>query len=189
MILHNHCDIGDEDSLPEIKYELILRKWVDVNPAMEFRCFVKNNNLIGISQRDVSNLYLLVGREEEILDDIQHFFRNQIRSRFSDDKYVFDVYRQSKRDVVLIDFNPFGRTTDALLFDWDSLLSSTLDDDNEIPEFRCIRESVGVQPNPYRNSVPKDFVDLGSGMDALKLIDLMNLSTNSNGHLNGDSSP
>jgi len=34
-----------------------LRKWFELSPSMEFRCFVKDNNLRGICQRDVSNFY------------------------------------------------------------------------------------------------------------------------------------
>lgn len=30
-----------------MKYELVLRRWIDLNPALEFRCFVKNNKLFG----------------------------------------------------------------------------------------------------------------------------------------------
>lgn len=34
---------------------------------------------------------------------------------------VFDVYRPAKDHVVLLDFNPFGETTDGLLFTWSEL--------------------------------------------------------------------
>lgn len=30
-----------------VKYELVLRKWIDINPAHELRCFVRDNKLIG----------------------------------------------------------------------------------------------------------------------------------------------
>ena len=30
-----------------MKYDLVMRKWVEINPVNEFRCFVKNKNLIG----------------------------------------------------------------------------------------------------------------------------------------------
>jgi len=30
-----------------VKYELVLRKWVDTNPANEFRCFVRDTKLVG----------------------------------------------------------------------------------------------------------------------------------------------
>ena len=42
------CD-DDENMRNEttVKYELILRKWQEFNPANEFRCFVKHNQIIG----------------------------------------------------------------------------------------------------------------------------------------------
>lgn len=30
-----------------MKYELVLRKWQEFNPANEFRCFVKHNKVVG----------------------------------------------------------------------------------------------------------------------------------------------
>lgn len=36
---------------------------------------------------------------------------------------VLDLYRPASGSVVLIDVNPFGETTDSLLFDWDELRS------------------------------------------------------------------
>lgn len=43
-----YCD--DDENLKNetvVKYELVLRKWTDMNPANEFRCFVRDNELIG----------------------------------------------------------------------------------------------------------------------------------------------
>ena len=34
---------------------------------------------------------------------------------------VFDVYRPAKDRVVLLDFNPFGETTESLLFSWSEM--------------------------------------------------------------------
>lgn len=31
----------------ELKYFLIMRRWLDLNPMMEFRCFVRENTLVG----------------------------------------------------------------------------------------------------------------------------------------------
>lgn len=43
-------------------------------------------------------------------------------------------------------------------------------------EFRFATDSSGVQPHPYRHySIPRDFVDLSTGSDPLKLIDFLNL--------------
>jgi hypothetical protein len=35
--------------------------------------------------------------------------------------YVFDVVRFRKDKVKLVDFNPFGKTTDPILFDWSDI--------------------------------------------------------------------
>jgi D-alanine-D-alanine ligase-like ATP-grasp enzyme len=31
-----------------VKHELVLRQWQDINTGHEFRCFVKDNKLIGV---------------------------------------------------------------------------------------------------------------------------------------------
>ena len=45
-------DLSDETSAKilteNLKYFLVLREWISLNPSMEFRCFVANNQLIGI---------------------------------------------------------------------------------------------------------------------------------------------
>lgn len=40
------CDDPGEADAP-VDYCLVLRKWMDINPAFEFRCFVKNKELVG----------------------------------------------------------------------------------------------------------------------------------------------
>lgn len=38
----------DISTAPKINYHLVIRKWANLNPAMEFRLFVYNKNLVGI---------------------------------------------------------------------------------------------------------------------------------------------
>lgn len=103
----------------------------------------------------------------------------------------------------LIDLNPFGEVTDALLFSWEELTSGDLTQQQvgrracsppfergralhqllrcgvcvqEGPAFRYASSEVTVQPSPclsYR--IPRDFVDLSAGEDAYKLIDFLKL--------------
>lgn len=40
------CDDPGETDTP-FDYCLVLRKWMDINPAFEFRCFVRNKELVG----------------------------------------------------------------------------------------------------------------------------------------------
>ncbi len=40
-------DVNSESDVPEIEYSLVLRKWKQLHPGGEFRCFVKNKQLVG----------------------------------------------------------------------------------------------------------------------------------------------
>jgi len=85
-------DQGESQSKAEIKYHLVLREWIAINPNMEFRCFVHKNKLIGISQRDCRTFYkTLLDSKEELSERIQTFYLNNIHTKFFDDSFVFDV--------------------------------------------------------------------------------------------------
>uniref|UniRef100_A0A8C7XH55 Translation initiation factor eIF2 assembly protein n=1 Tax=Oryzias sinensis TaxID=183150 RepID=A0A8C7XH55_9TELE len=171
---------SDQDSPdPVIKYELVLRKWSELIPGGEFRCFVKENKLIAISQRDYTQYYPhILTQEEQVSQAIQVFFSQNVQYNFLDEDFVFDVYRDSQGKVWLIDLNPFGEVTDSLLFTWDELTSGgeVAQHQQEGPTFRFTTSEVTVQPSPclsYR--IPRDFVDLSAGEDAYKLIDFLKL--------------
>jgi len=170
-------DMVEGGTTPFIQYYLVLRKWIDVNPGMEYRCFVKDKELIAISQRDNTAFYdHIMKSESSIKQDIFSFFKEHIQNKFNCDNYVFDVIRSKKDKVILVDFNPFGETTDAMFFTWDELKSW-----NSGFEFRYATDSSGVQPHPYRHySIPRDFVDLGSGSDPEKLKDFLRLQQGAN---------
>ncbi len=97
--------------------------------------------MIGISQRDVRSYYYHIDQQkEDIIIDIKSFFINNLKEKFFDSNcelellhmsliinafnkllVVIDVYRPNRGRVLLIDINPFGQSTDSLLFDWDEL--------------------------------------------------------------------
>uniref|UniRef100_A0A665U4U6 Translation initiation factor eIF2 assembly protein n=1 Tax=Echeneis naucrates TaxID=173247 RepID=A0A665U4U6_ECHNA len=174
---------SDQDSPdPVINYELVLRKWSELIPGGEFRCFVKENKLIAISQRDYTQYYQhILKQEEQISQVIQDFFNEHIQYNFLDEDFVFDVYRDSQGRVWLIDLNPFGEVTDSLLFSWEELTSGGGTAQQQGPAFRYTTSEVTVQPSPclsYR--IPRDFVDLSTGEDAYKLIDFLKLVGHTN---------
>uniref|UniRef100_A0A3B5KQD9 Translation initiation factor eIF2 assembly protein n=1 Tax=Xiphophorus couchianus TaxID=32473 RepID=A0A3B5KQD9_9TELE len=160
--------------------QLVLRKWAELIPGGEFRCFVKENKLIAVSQRDHTQYYQhILKQEQHISQAIQDFFSQHVQYRFLDEDFVFDVYRDSQGRVWLIDLNPFGEVTDSLLFSWDELMSGEVVDHQQQdgPAFRYTTSEVTVQPSPclsYR--IPRDFVDLSAGEDAYKLIDFLKLT-------------
>uniref|UniRef100_A0A8C2DHB9 Translation initiation factor eIF2 assembly protein n=1 Tax=Cyprinus carpio TaxID=7962 RepID=A0A8C2DHB9_CYPCA len=179
-----HC--SDDSPDPTIKYELVLRKWSELIPGAEFRCFVKENKIIAISQRDYTQHYQHIAKQEDSISSaILEFFRDHIQYQFPDEDFVLDVYRDSSGRVWLIDFNPFGEVTDSFLFTWEELTSGknltanqTQEDTplQEGPAFRYTTSEVTVQPSPclsYR--IPRDFLELTTGEDAYKLIDFLKL--------------
>ncbi|KAF9088938.1 hypothetical protein BGX23_007008 [Mortierella sp. AD031] len=152
------------------KVELVLRKWFDLAPSMEFRCFVRDNKLVAISQRDMTFYDFLKGVQEELEDKIVDFFEDKINGQFPDSDYTFDVYITRNRErIYLIDFNPFAQKTDSLLFEWQELLLLDLQDEEQVkglPEMRLLEsEAAGrhmQQPFAF-NRYPADVTDLSNG--------------------------
>ena len=92
--------------------------------------------------------------------------------------FVFDVIRKRKDLVRLVDFNPFGPTTDSLLFEWGELqdMDNLVDFEDSRFIFKFIENDAGIQPSCLRHfSIPTDFVDLSTGRDPHKLVDFLQL--------------
>ncbi|KAF9933347.1 hypothetical protein FBU30_005751 [Linnemannia zychae] len=152
--------------------ELVLRKWFDLAPSMEFRCFVRENKLIAISQRDMTYYDFLKGIQEDLKDKIVEFFEDKIDGQFPDSNYTFDVYITRNRErIYLIDFNPFAQKTDSLLFDWQELLmfdlaTATEEQLENLPVMRLLESEAAGQhmKQPFAfNRYPTDVTDLSNG--------------------------
>lgn len=69
---------------------------------------------------------------------------------------TFDVFIGDDEDVHLLDFNPWGHITDALLFTWEEL--NGISSASNSVEFRTVT-SPSVQPSPYSfYGMPVDFI-------------------------------
>ncbi|KAI8904165.1 D123-domain-containing protein [Powellomyces hirtus] len=149
------------------QFHLVLRKWYELIPSMEFRCFVRDNVLIGITQRDIANFYdFLVDEGESLHASIERFFSDNIKGRFPDSSFVFDVYiNQRNRKVWLLDFNPFSPETDPLLFSWNEIL--TAHPTPTSADFRIVESQAravnSAHPAYTMNRLPRDAIDLSNG--------------------------
>jgi hypothetical protein len=100
---------------------IFVRKWVDIKRKYEFRCFVKNNKLVGISQYFYREKYYYLDNPVD-RSYIQFQAKNlldEINSKISLKDFVFDIcYLPLKSYPLLIEINPFSSWTDPCLFDW-----------------------------------------------------------------------
>ena len=190
---YKDCDESDAPIKDENTYVMVLRRWSNnINPGSEYRCFVKNKGLYTVCQRDTTHYYNHIKEEKDsIKRDIQTFFNEYIKCKLIDSdvdienfslsshsNFVFDIIRKRKDVVRLVDFNPFGPTTDSLLFDWDELKGEHALQNTEENgfHFRFIENDAGIQPSGLRHySIPTDFVDLSTGSDPHKFMDFLQL--------------
>ncbi|GAC98465.1 cytoplasm protein [Pseudozyma hubeiensis SY62] len=106
--------------------QLVLKKWFSLNKSYEFRCFVRSNSLIAISQRDVTFYEHLQSSQlqQQISDKIEEFWEDELveEERWGLRDYIFDVYlTKDLGRVWLIDVNAWLPRTDPLLFAWEDL--------------------------------------------------------------------
>lgn len=84
--------IENQSIIKNFQYSLVLRDWLNINSSMEFRCFVHENVLVGVSQRDCRSFYqTLVDNRADILERVSKFYVANIHGKFFDSSYVFDV--------------------------------------------------------------------------------------------------
>ena len=68
----------------DVKYYLVLRKWVSIHPASEFRCFVSHNTLIGVTQRNHNTHFPFLGELSETVQKVVcSFFEKKMKDKFS----------------------------------------------------------------------------------------------------------
>ncbi|WP_146210255.1 hypothetical protein [Vitiosangium sp. GDMCC 1.1324] len=104
---------------------LVVRPWLDIPAWAEFRCFMKQRRLMGISQYDCkqSGPRPEIARNADAIHSaIRSFFPRFSAASHLEDA-VFDVFvdgleRGGGLAVRLIELNPFLAQTDPCLFDW-----------------------------------------------------------------------
>eukprot|EP01083_Nonionella_stella_P000425 1223_1 len=171
------CDDHDA-SASKHPFVLVLRKWRNYSPCNEFRCFVRNNDIIGVSQRDYTNFYEQLTTDEfksNFLENLQTFFDEVVRNRFPDPDYVLDIYLDKSDRIWIVDFNPFCPVTDGLLFDWEDLTKSRQPrtESRSLPEFRVLTSRPPVKPSEKSSfGVPEDILEISSAADIDKFVRL-----------------
>jgi hypothetical protein len=116
---------SEDKQLAKIPYHLILRKTIpNLNPALEFRCFVRSRHLLCVCQRDLNHYSFLPPIVPQLKRMIQDLFEKNLQKNFPDENFAFDVYiPEPYKRVWLIDINPWAPRTDPLLFSWLEILN------------------------------------------------------------------
>lgn len=104
-----------------------VRKFRVFDVPREFRLFIRDGELVAMSQRHlVRHFRRLEGRREEYWRVVQEFFR-EIREILPVSSLVMDVYITSNRKVLVLDLNPWGEPTDPLMYrDWNRHVDAPL---------------------------------------------------------------
>ncbi|KAK3375375.1 D123-domain-containing protein [Podospora didyma] len=140
--VHTSSSHSSSFSSSSFKPVLVLRSFFSPLPSLEFRCFVKDRNLVAMAQRDLRYYAFLRSLRPAIVSRAMELFTEKLKFTFPDACFVFDVYipeaatYESDDDdddelsmkksrlgrARLIDINPWAPRTDTLLFDWQELL-------------------------------------------------------------------
>jgi hypothetical protein len=128
---------------------LILREWVDIPQDREFRCFVYEGTVTGVSQyncyRPMPQLW-----DMDLINKISESivkFNDTVKSCFSTTSYVLDVVVFEDLKVELIEINSFGTymSSGSALFHWkhhEDLLYNKLG--RSTPAFRLLTNNTMV---------------------------------------------
>jgi hypothetical protein len=158
--LTNPYQLFNDDSLPKEIY-IVLRKWTELEPSMEFRVVVRHGKIWAITPRDENYYPFLQNMTKDIEQSIQ-IFHSKLDFGWPD--YVLDVYLDQKMRPTLIDFNPYGTQTDLIMLDWDEVFTST---EPLTPLMRIIdsaeQANSQMAPRFSTNRVPLDVVALSQG--------------------------
>lgn len=112
---------------PPQPVSIILREWIEFDPATEFRGFVSRDKLTGLSPMATMDVVLHYPQVEPLISKIQtavQEFFNRIRADLEfitqsgpSDKYVLDVFYDLPNDrCYLVEINPFQTSSSGHLF-------------------------------------------------------------------------
>jgi hypothetical protein len=108
------------DHLPCWDLQIVIRQYVSLPAACEYRCFVHQKQLTAISQYFASSYYPDVVADQNITKQrVVEFYQQQCFGVILLDDYVLDLAVLPQGGVYIIELNPFSSTTGSCLFDWD----------------------------------------------------------------------
>lgn len=148
-LCHSFDDCDGSRQRPD-EFVLVLRRWYDLAEAGEFRCFVHERRLVAVSQRNTNAHFPHLSEAafmDEVVAQVSAFFEAHLQNVFPLERYAFDVFvgKPPRRKVSLIDFSPWGATTDPLLFAWEELCDIAAVASEHSPVIRTVKNEADVR--------------------------------------------
>ena len=162
--------LGEEiPSRSVFQHKLTMKKWSNLHPGMEFRCFIGSRKLVGATQRDCSCAYeFLIRDKDEIEDTIYAFVTSKvICDTFPLQSFICDLYVDKDSKCWVVDFNEYSACSDTLLFTWEELkslegmLTEVSGSDFELRVVETSRQIIAQDAGLSRG--PIESVDIASG--------------------------
>eukprot|EP00002_Diphylleia_rotans_P015949 TRINITY_DN3095_c0_g1_i1.p1 TRINITY_DN3095_c0_g1~~TRINITY_DN3095_c0_g1_i1.p1 ORF type:complete len:375 (-),score=78.92 TRINITY_DN3095_c0_g1_i1:114-1238(-) len=186
LLLKSSAKITEDLEKKPTKPVLILKKWIDINPSSEFRCYVKDTRLLGICQRHPDAYHdFLVHERDFYTNRITAFYHSFVRGVYPDNSFVFDVYIDG-HTVFAVDFTRMNENVDFGLFDWQDIQEMQPISDPSYPDsfnsseangsrgyfvwdeydehwidYRVVNLEIGVQPKQTSSdAIPQELRDI-----------------------------
>jgi len=114
-----HLTARKEDVGDAIKINIVVRRWVDFRPELEFRGFVYNRKLTAVTHYyKFCYVREVIERKEAIVLQIQTFFDEHLCETIPATTYVIDFAFLPTEELIVVELNPFALNTSPGLFDW-----------------------------------------------------------------------
>ena len=130
---------------PPTRHVLVLRQWYKLNLGMEFRCFVRDRQLVALSQRHDDIFFdFLASSQSAFRAVLSSFLASHVLQQFPSPSFVVDLYLDQRDRVWIIDFNPWSPSiTSPALFTWNELQHFPFSSD---PPFRVLEHPAQIRP-------------------------------------------
>ena len=159
-------DFSDWHDLGVAPAVLALRKWYAVEQSMEFRCFVVDGRLTGISQKNCTERFEHLGPVQDVLrETICAFWGRVLQDKFALPTYTVDVYVQPKAQAprqfrtFIVSFGIFGVADESpCLFEWQELqkLAADASRPGNLPPLRIVDTQHMTPSDSSYNAMPHD---------------------------------
>jgi hypothetical protein len=135
LLLKSSDKVSEDLSRQDVPHCILLRKYRSINAGLEFRCFVKDERVVAITQFRCDQRFSFlqdVTVRASITEAILSTYEQRLRSQLPRN-VVLDMYVEQRTDqgdagsgyrAWLTDVEAFHAATDALLFTWDEVHST-----------------------------------------------------------------